>query len=186
MKKRGKINVTAFVLITMFLFLLFELFYFSAVGPGYKKNITSLAIREQDKNIAIPHDSKQEIETVKEKIHKDKTNSPLLGNISITGFFIKFSDKISGADTSSILIVKRNTKPNYFVIACILLGIGICILGVIYSATKKKRSDRILVKKLKDWMDKARSLGYTSTKMEEMLKNSQWNKKLIKKALKEY
>lgn len=83
--------------------------------------------------------------------------------------------------TGSLSLAVSN--KNYLTIAIILLGSIICTGFIITIVYRKKKREADKVKKLMDWVDKARELGYTPEKMKEMLAEYNWDKDLVEKVV---
>mgnify|MGYP006943047425 CR=1 FL=1 len=75
------------------------------------------------------------------------------------------------------------SNKSYLIILIILLGSIICISVIISIIYRKKKREADKVKKLMDWVDKARELGYTNEKMKQMLAEYNWDKELVENVI---
>ncbi|GEM_PF-5930510 len=83
--------------------------------------------------------------------------------------------------TGSLSLAVSNNS--YLVILIILLGSIICTALIISIIYRKKKREADKVKRLMDWVDNARALGYSNDKMKEMLAQYNWDKELVENVI---
>lgn len=93
-----------------------------------------------------------------------------------------YESELGGNSYNGALSLAISNK-SYLTIAIILLGSIICTVLIISIIYRKKKREADKVKKLMDWVDKARALGYTPEKMKEMLAQYNWDKELVEKVV---
>lgn len=159
----------------------------SSSGGGSSNTGNKLVSVKPDTSVVIPTSklliNTETTTTTSESKEEKKVYGPVKANEEdIRLYQEEYENELQGNSHIGTLSPAVSNK-SYLTIAIIILGSIICTLLIISIIYKRKKREAEKVKRLMDWVDKARALGYTSEKMKEMLAEYNWNKDLVDKVV---
>ena len=159
----------------------------SSSGGGSSNTGNKLVSVKPDTSVVIPTSklliNTETNTTTSESKEEKKVYGPVKANEEdIRLYQEEYENELQGNSYIGTLSPAVSNK-SYLTIAIIILGSIICTSLIISIIYRRKKREAEKVKRLMDWVDKARALGYTSEKMKEMLAEYNWNKDLVDKVV---